>query len=274
MRARNIPFCPPKKRPTNINTSVSAVSKNAVLNAFPIVDSILRLIRCGACLSDAGLGWSPSAAASSGAIFWQNSDYKRVIREQSDRSRTPLGPDGRDTRSHTSTGFRASRITLFALRALARAAGFYLTRLWFSRIPAVRFDPVCARLRAGRVPLSGPQVAWKSSFAGSASIAKDEKPALRETRNRTRNLRLLWASRVLRDRRTVAAQLRKRRRKRAALPGRRGSASGISAEGREHRWAGRVRHRGGCRSAAPRRFPLARRHRPLVGRSTCLRRKP
>src|ERR1700722_4100279 len=199
---------------------------------------------------------------------------KELFASSRTRSRAPLGLDGRSGHPHTSTGFRAGRVTLFALRALARAAGFDLTRLWFSRIPAVRFDPVCVRLRAGRVPLSGPRAAWKSSSAGSAPMAKDEKLALREIRSRTRNLRLLWASHVLRDRRTVAAQLRKRRRKPAGLLGRRGSASGISAEGREHRWAGRVRHRGGCRSAAPRRFPLARRPRPLVGRSTCLRRKP
>src|SRR4030081_3906664 len=32
-----IPFCLPKARPMNISRSVSAVSRNAVLNVFPIV---------------------------------------------------------------------------------------------------------------------------------------------------------------------------------------------------------------------------------------------
>src|ERR1700734_1450772 len=165
---------------------------------------------------------------------------KRLFASNRTRSRAPLSLDGRGGHPPTSIGFRAGRITLFALRASVRAAGFDLTRLWFSRIPAVKFDLVCVRLRAGRVPLSGPRAAWKSSFAGSAPMVKDEKLALREIRSRTRNLRLLGASHVLRDRRTVAAQLRKPRRKPATLPGRRGSASGISAEGREHRWAGRA----------------------------------
>src|ERR1700680_2883923 len=35
-RAIIIPFCPPKARPIIISSRVSAVSKNAVLNVFPI----------------------------------------------------------------------------------------------------------------------------------------------------------------------------------------------------------------------------------------------
>ena len=34
--ASNMPFCPPKARPMNISSSVSSVSRNAVLNVFPI----------------------------------------------------------------------------------------------------------------------------------------------------------------------------------------------------------------------------------------------
>jgi hypothetical protein len=35
-KARSIPFCPPKTRPMNISNSVSAVSRTAVLNVFPM----------------------------------------------------------------------------------------------------------------------------------------------------------------------------------------------------------------------------------------------
>src|SRR5258707_920267 len=55
-RAIIIPFCPPKARPIIISSSVSAVSKNAVLKVFPIT-WLFPLIGCYAFPQDAkGLG--------------------------------------------------------------------------------------------------------------------------------------------------------------------------------------------------------------------------
>src|SRR5579862_3859091 len=50
-----IPFCPPNARPIIISSSVSAVSRNAVLNVFPIsfVFLVVRLIGCYVILEDA-----------------------------------------------------------------------------------------------------------------------------------------------------------------------------------------------------------------------------
>src|SRR5579864_4802371 len=56
MRARIIPFWPPKARPMNMSNNVISVSRNAVLNVFPIVvlfqgslHSMLRAVqRCTA----------------------------------------------------------------------------------------------------------------------------------------------------------------------------------------------------------------------------------
>src|SRR5271154_3988169 len=169
--------------------------------------------------SGGGLQSQPRAALLAGKI-WRRGGL-------SGRGGTPrrafLGSNGRGprshtSRSHTSTDFRASRVRLFGLRVLARAAGFGLTRLWFSRIPVGRFDPVCVRLRAGRVLLSGHRAAWKRGFGARREVSA-AKQGFRESRNQIRTLRWLRAWHVLRDRRNVAARLRKRRLKRANLRG-------------------------------------------------------
>src|SRR5271156_1579513 len=127
-----------------------------------------------------GFGRWPSVAAKGGATCWQNLDNRGVICERWDPppsfARLPPGggPPPPASRSHTSTDFRASRVRLFGLRVLARAAGFGLTRLWFSRIPVGRFDPVCVRLRAGRVLLSGHRAAWKRGFGARREVSAEK----------------------------------------------------------------------------------------------------
>src|SRR5580692_9398442 len=139
---------------------------------------------------------------------------------------------------------RAFRITFciyaFCASRFRARSRVWSRRTWPFRIPLARFGLGGVRLPVGRVLLLILRAAWR--WGGPGCLFRRERnrlpPLLRTWKN-------LGFGEPERGPRIVGARPR-RHRQGSKLPRCfRGSASGISAEGRERRWAGRVRRRGG-----------------------------